>query len=158
MNLAVAVYEKLKLKVGEDGAVAILDYVDSKVEETAVTKLDLAKVESSLGSEIQRVESSLGSEIQGVESSLGTEIQKVESNLGVEIHNLRAEIQRVENKLEAAIQQIRAEIRELESRIDIKMNSLEWKMKLHSLALGALIVVTNPKVLDILGKLLGIIK
>lgn len=136
MNLAVAVYEKLKLKVGEDGAVAILDYVDSKVEETAVTKLDLARVES----------------------SLGTEIQKVESNLGVEIHNLRVEIQRVENKFEAAIQQVRAEIRELESRIDIKMNSLEWKMKLHSLALGALIVVTNPKVLDILGKLLGIIK
>ncbi|MEW5766734.1 MAG: hypothetical protein AB1797_03795 [bacterium] len=140
MNLAVAVYEKLKPKIGEDGANAIVDYVDSKIEETAVTKLDLMTVEN----------------------NLGTEIQKVENNLGVEIHNLRTEIQRVENKLEAEIQQLRTEMSSMESRlkaeIEIKIKDIEWKMKAYFLALVTLMVITNPKVLDILARLLGIIK
>lgn len=165
MNLAVAVYEKLKSKIGEDGASTILDYIDSKVEETAVTKLDLTKVENSLGIEIHN----LGAEIRRVEGKLGTEIQRVEGKLEVGIQGVRseiqrleikfeAEIQRVENKLDVAIQQLRAEMREMEARLRAEIRDGQWKMKLYFVAIGALIIITNPRVMDMLGTLLGIIK
>lgn len=154
MNLAVAVYEKLKPKIGEDGASALLDYVDSKVEETAVTKLDLTKAENNLeveihnlGTKMQRVEGKLEVEMQGVKS----EIQRVEIKF-------EAEIQRVEGKLEAAIQQLRAEMREMEARLRAEIRDVQWKTKLYFGAIAALIIITNPRIMDILAKLLGIIK
>lgn len=161
MNLAVAVYEKLKPKIGEDGASALLDYVDSKVEETAVTKLDLTKAENNLeveihnlGTKMQRVEGKLEVEMQGVRS----EIQRVEGKLEAEIQGVRSEIQGLEGKLEAAIQQLRAEMREMEARLRAEIRNVQWKTKLYFGAIAALIIITNPRIMDILAKLRGIIK
>ncbi|MEW5766736.1 MAG: hypothetical protein AB1797_03805 [bacterium] len=183
MNLAVAVYEKLKPKIGEDGANALLDYVDSKIEETAVTKLDLTKTENNLGveihnlgSKIQGLEGKLEVEIQGVKSEikglegkLEAEIQRVEGKLEAEIQGIRSEIQRLEgklgteikrleDKLDGAIQQLRAEMREMEARLRVEIRDVQWKTKLYFGAIAALIIITNPRVMDMLAKLLGIIK
>ena len=56
MNSTVEVYEKLKATVGTEGAKALVEYVDSKVEREAVTKVDLNNVETSLRAEIKEVE------------------------------------------------------------------------------------------------------
>ena len=103
-NSTVEVYEELKSKIGEKGAKVLIEYVDNKIEKTAVTKLDLANVENSLRSELTSVENSLRSEF------------------------------------------------------DKRITDLEWKMKFYFLAIGALIIFTNPKIIDLLLKILGVIK
>ncbi|MDI6794061.1 MAG: hypothetical protein QME81_14570 [bacterium] len=144
MNSAVAVYEKLRPTVGEEGARVLVEYVDSKIEKTAVTKLDLEQVNNTLRAQIIEVEKRLEAKIADVENRLEAKIAGVESRL-------EAKITEVDNNL-------RALIAEVEKRLEARIITLEWKMKLYFLALGALIIITNPKIMDLLAKLLGIIK
>ena len=88
-NSTVEVYEELKSKIGDRGAKILIEYLDSKIEKTAVTKLDLTNVENSLRTEIKEI---------------------------------------------------------------------DYKMKLYFLGIAVLIIITNPKIIDIAARVFGLIK
>ncbi len=154
----VDLYEKIKTKIGDEGARILIEYVDSKIEKEAVTKLDLKDTEDEVKSEINRVEVELRNEINRVENELKSEINRVEVELRNEIsrveNELKSEINRVEVELRSEINAVKSELRNEINKIDLKVKDLEWKMKLYFIIIGILIVVSNPKVLDLFGKLL----
>ncbi len=78
------------------------------------------------------------------ENALREEIFAVESRLRKEISNL-----------EIALRQ---EISGVESRLDRRITDMEWKMKLYFAVIAALIILTNSKVMEIAGRILGFVK
>lgn len=54
MPTVLELYEKLKPKLGEEEARALLEFVEASVERKAVTKADLQRTELTLREEIQR--------------------------------------------------------------------------------------------------------
>ena len=128
-NSTVEVYEKIRVKLGEEEARALLDYVDARIEREAVTKLDLKETEDSLRSEMQKI---VGN-VQEVENSLRSDMQKMENSL-------RSDMQKMENSLRS------------------EMKDIEWRSKLYFILIGALIIITNPKVLELIGRVMGLVR
>ena len=62
-------------------------------------------------------------------------------------------------KLRRRVEQIELKMATKEDlkRLEVMVLSLDWRMKLYLIAIGALIILTNPKVLDFLGRLLGLV-
>lgn len=44
------------------------------------------------------------------------------------------------------------------SKLDKRISDLEWKLKLYFILLAVLIVFTNPNAIELLGRILGLIK
>ena len=74
-------YEKLKPKLGEEEARSLLEFIESTVEQRAVTKADLQQTAASLREEMRQLEGALREEIRQVDASLREEIQKVRADL-----------------------------------------------------------------------------
>ena len=70
MPTVLELYEKLKPKLGEEEARALLEFVDASVERKAATKEDLQRTTSALREDLQRTESTLREEIQKVKVDL----------------------------------------------------------------------------------------
>ena len=60
---------------------------------------------------------------------------------------LREEIVGSENRLREEIH-----------RLDRRITDMEWKMKLYFAVIAALIILTNPKVMEIAGRIFGFVK
>jgi len=70
MPTVLELYEKLKPKLGEEEARSLLEFIESTVEQRAVTKADLQQTAASLREEIRQVDASLREEIQKVRADL----------------------------------------------------------------------------------------
>ena len=70
MPTVLELYEKLKPKLGEDEARALLEFVETSVQDKAATKDDLERTASSLRDELHRNEAVLRKEIQEVKVDL----------------------------------------------------------------------------------------
>jgi hypothetical protein len=81
MPSVLELYEKLKPKLGEDEARALIEYVETSVEQRAATKADLQEA-------VSRVEVSLREEIHKAESSLRGETHRVREDM----QSLRADL------------------------------------------------------------------
>ena len=66
-NSTLEVYEEIKEKLGDRGARILIEYLDSKIEKSAVTKLDLTNTENSLRNEMKDIENRLRTEIREIE-------------------------------------------------------------------------------------------
>ena len=152
---AVEVYEVLREKIGEEGAKSLIRYVDEKIERRVATKDDLEKSELSLKNYIDTVRSDLEKQINSVKYDLEKQINSVRSDLEKQINSVRSDLEKqidtVRFELERRLDTIKAD---LEKRIA----SSDWKTRLYFAVLAVLIVVTNPKVLELVGKVLGIAK
>jgi len=157
-NSTVEVYEKIRVKLGEEEARALLDYVDARIEREAVTKLDLKETEDSLRSEMQEMENGLRNDMQKIvgnvqemENSLRSDMQKIVGNVqGVE-NSLRSDMQKMENSL-------RSDMQKMENSLRGEMKDIEWRSKLYFILIGALIIITNPKVLELIGRVMGFVR
>ena len=81
MPTVLDLYEKLKPKLGEEEARSLLEFIESTVEQRAVTKADLQQTAASLREEMRQLEGALREEIRQVDASLREEIQKVRADL-----------------------------------------------------------------------------
>ncbi|MEO5358185.1 MAG: hypothetical protein H7844_12940 [Nitrospirae bacterium YQR-1] len=67
-----------------------------------------------------------------------------------------------EGNLQLVETRLSGEITKVETRLSGEMkvlkSDLEWKMKLYFLVLAFLIILSNPRALDLISKLLGIVK
>ena len=81
MSTVLELYEKLKPKLGDAEARALLEFVETSVEQRAATKEDLQRTASGLKEDLLHTEAALRKEIQGVETVLRKEIQEVRVDL-----------------------------------------------------------------------------
>ena len=63
-------YEKLKPKLGEEEARALLEFVEASVERKAVTKEDLQRTELTLREELRRIDQALREEIHQLDQKI----------------------------------------------------------------------------------------
>jgi predicted nucleic acid-binding Zn-ribbon protein len=77
-------YEKLKPKIGEEEARALLEFVEASVERKAATKEDLQQTELALREEIRRVDQALREEIHKLD-------QKIEA-IKLEMATVKADV------------------------------------------------------------------
>jgi len=114
MSTVLELYEKLKPKLGDAEARALLEFVETSVELRAATKEDLQRTASSFKEDLQRSASSLKEDLLHTEVVLCKEIQGVEVVLCKEIQGvevvLRKEIQGVEAVLRKEIQEVRVDL------------------------------------------------
>jgi hypothetical protein len=81
MPTVLELYEKLKPRLGEEEARSLLEFIESTVEQRAVTKADLQQTAASLREEMRQLEGALREQIRQVDASLREEIQKVRADL-----------------------------------------------------------------------------
>ena len=81
MPTVLELYEKLKPRLGEEEARSLLEFIESTVEQRAVTKADLQQAIASLREEMRQLEGALREEIRQGDASLREEIQKVRADL-----------------------------------------------------------------------------
>lgn len=95
--------------------------------------------------------------VEFVESSVKEAAATKEDLLRSET-TLREEILAVEGRLRQEILRVQSEFREDINRLDRRIADLEWKMKLYFAVIAALIIFTNPKVMEIAGRIFGFVK
>jgi RNA polymerase-binding transcription factor DksA len=120
MSTVLELYEKLKPKLGEEEARALLEFVEASVERKTATKEDLLHTEVALREDLQRTELTLREELRRVDQSLREEIRQVDQALREEIRQvdqaLREEIHRLDHKIDA----VRVEI------ATVKADLIKW--------------------------------
>jgi hypothetical protein len=70
----------------------------------------------------------------------------------------KEDLLRFEAALREEISGFKKEFREEINRLDRRITDLEWKMKLYFAVIAALIILTNPKVMEIAGRVFGFVK
>ena len=136
---AVELYERLKPHLGEGETKALIEYVDGKIRGEVATKEDLLLVKGDLEGKIQEVREEIHEvreEIHGVQVSLEAKIQGVRDELV-------GKIQGVKDELKAEIQGVREEV---------------WKLRVLVIVVLVVVIVLNPKVLELVGRILGVTK
>ena len=74
-------YEKLKPKLGEEEARALLEFVEASVERKAATKEGLQQTELTLRDELRRVGQVLRDELRQVDQALRKEIHQLDQKI-----------------------------------------------------------------------------
>lgn len=107
---SIELFQMVKEKLGEKEAKSLVDFIESKVENTFeeqesffASREDVLRVETQIREEILKVESRMKEEILKVETRLREEVIKVETRLREEVikveTRLREEILKVQNKI-----------------------------------------------------------
>jgi len=94
MPTALELYEKLKPKLGEEEARALLEFVEASVERRAATKEDLLRTETALKGDLLRTETALKEDLRRSEAALREEIHRLDQDF-------REEIARLDQKIDA---------------------------------------------------------
>jgi len=99
MSSVLELYEKLKPKLGDAEARALLEFVETSVEQRAATKEDLQRASAGLKEDLQRTASGLREDLQRTASGLKEDLQRTASGLKEDLLHteavLRKEIQEV---------------------------------------------------------------
>ena len=81
MPRVLELYEKLKPKLGEEEARALLEFVEASVERRAATKEDLQRTELALKEDLQRTELTLREELRRVDQALREETHRLDQKI-----------------------------------------------------------------------------
>jgi regulator of protease activity HflC (stomatin/prohibitin superfamily) len=127
----------------------------------AEQKADVQQLRAEQKSEAQQIKAEQKSEAQQIRA----EIQNVRAEQKSEAQQIRAEIQNVRAEQKSDVQQLWAEIQLLRSEIQLVKTELEGKItnlssqsRLYFVILLSVIIITNPKALELISKIFTIIK
>ncbi len=81
MPTVLELYEKLKPKLGEEEARALLEFVEASVERRAATKEDLLRTEGALKEDLLRTEGALKEEMARLDQKLREEIARLDQKI-----------------------------------------------------------------------------
>ncbi|HID62882.1 MAG TPA: hypothetical protein EYP49_09125 [Anaerolineae bacterium] len=134
----VGVYELLKPRIGEQEAKSLLHFIEDrtvhlvrdKIAKGLAAKEDIAHLERVTREDIACLERVTREDIAAVKEDIA--------------------------RLEIATKEDSARLEKKIVGLGQELRNLEWRMRIYLVAIGALIVITNPKVLDLLGKLIGL--
>jgi len=88
------------------------------------------------------------------------DMEKVRQSPAASIIRIEGRLDAIEARLDRDMvtrAEFKEELTNLRSDLRIEFKDEIWKLRLYIILLGVLIVLTNPKVLELLGKLLSII-
>jgi gas vesicle protein len=146
----IGTYKLLKDKLGDEAAEAILKYIDVATKTNVATKEDLlasrAESKQNLGD--------VRDELKNDTAQLREELYNVRDELKGDIAKLRDELYKVRDELKGDIAKLRDELYKV--RDDLKDEMFRIKIILYVLI--AITLITNPKIIELLGKALGIFK
>lgn len=125
---ALKVYETLRGKIGEEESRTLIEWVEESIESGAATKADIAVLQERMATK---------ADLTALKEGMTTKVD-------LEGMATKADLEVLKERMAT-----KADIAALKDEI--------WKLRLALLGIAILIVATNPKVIEILGKLLGII-
>jgi len=179
-TLPVEIYDTLERKVGRDDARAIgkviefsFNAIERKAEDVAIrkkfelkdeltkelaSKADVLLVKTELKAEIDSVRGDI--EKLGVElrAEFRAELRAEINSVMTEINSVRAEIRTEINSVRAEIISVRAEIGRTRMEIDNKLDKLDAKFRIYFLILLFTVIIMNPKSIELITKLLSLLK
>lgn len=147
--------------------------IKEELTKELVTKEDLAKFEGRLNERVTAVEltakedvAKLEGKLTAVEGRLSERITNVEGKLNERISSLEGRLNekiaavegRLNEKIAAVEGQLSERIASLEGRMNERFTTMDWKMRVYFLILLFTILLTNPKALDLIAKLFGLVK
>jgi hypothetical protein len=132
----VEVYERLKSRLGEEETKVLLSYVEETARGAAATKEDLLETKAALKEEIRASDAALREEIRASDAALREEMV-------------------------ARFEKGEREVASLKEQIAVIKVTMATKEDVHQIrVLGVIIlaavVLLNPRVLEIIGNLLGV--
>ncbi len=168
-TLPIELYDLLERKVGKDDArevgkviLASFDAIEQRSEAVVVqkkaeikeeltkeltTKEDLIKSEGRLNEKIAAVEGRLNEKIAAVKEDLA----KLEIRLNEKIAAVKEDLTKLEGRLNERITAV-------EGRLNERLTAMDLKTRIYFLILLFVILLTNPKALDLIAKLFGLVK
>ncbi|WP_420264501.1 hypothetical protein [Candidatus Magnetominusculus dajiuhuensis] len=165
-TLPIELYDLLEKKVGREDArevgkliLASFDAIDKRAETVVVqkkaeikeeltkelaTKEDLARSEGRLNDRITSLEGRLSERISSLEGRLNERISSLEGKMNEKISSLEG--------------RLNDRITSLEGKMSEKFTDMNWRMKVSLIVIISVILLTNPKSLDLIAKLFGLVK
>lgn len=145
----VEVYEVLKPKLGDQETKFLLRFIEDRtvhlvrdeIAKGLVTRDDLTRELAPIRDDIARLDQridGLDQRINELDQKITTEVTRLDQKISTEFSHLD--------------QRITTEV----ARLERQMLVFQSQTRLYLLAIGALIILTNPRVLDFLGRLLGL--
>jgi len=129
-------YRLLREKLGDEATAALLQYIHEVAQTHVATKEDIYKLREEMKDEIHKLRDELKGDIATVREELKGDIAAV-----------RAEMYQIRDELKGDIAQIREEMRgEL------------FRVKAILYVVIALVILSNPKVTDTLGRIVDFLK
>jgi hypothetical protein len=124
MPTLLELYEKLKPKLGEEEARALLEFVEASVERRAATKEDLQRTELALREELHRLDQALREELRRIDQALREELRRIDQALREELHSME---QTLRDDLRLMDQTFRGEIHRIDQKIEVtKADLIKW--------------------------------
>ena len=143
----IEIYNALKERLGEEQTRLLLRYIEETSRANVATKEDLLTTETGLLAEITKIR-----------EDLREEIAKLREHLLGEIAKVREDMARLETALRQELAQVEIRLRDDIHRFRDELKSEDFKIKTILYVLIVLLLITNPKLVELLGRVLGIIK
>ncbi|MBF0319079.1 MAG: hypothetical protein HQL01_04660 [Nitrospirae bacterium] len=157
-TLPIEIYDLLERQVGKEDArdvgrilTASLDTIEIKAN--ALVEQKKAEIKDELTKELATKE-----ELAKLEGRLNEKIAAVKEELAKLEGRLNDKVTAVEGRLNEKIAAVKEELAKLEGRLSEKLTAMDWKMKVYFLILTFVVLLTNPKALDLIARLFGLVK
>ncbi|HXF05467.1 MAG TPA: DUF1640 domain-containing protein [Blastocatellia bacterium] len=144
---AIETYNLLKERLGDETARALLRYIEASTQANVATKEDLYRLGEKLGGDI----SANKIEILNLREELKGDIAALRQELKGDIAALRQE-------LKGDITDVNQELTSSIAALQLEMTRGLYKVRTILYLLIALILVTNPKIIELLTRVLGVFK
>ncbi|MBF0567404.1 MAG: hypothetical protein HQK95_00915 [Nitrospirae bacterium] len=184
-TLPIEMYDMLEKRVGKEEArdfgkllTASFDAIEKKAETVViqkkaeikeeltkelVTKEDLAKLEGRLNEKVAAVkedlvklEGRLNEKITAVALSTKEDLAKLEGRLNEKVAAVKEDLAKLEGRLNEKINAVKEDLVRVEGRLNERFTAMDWKMRVYFLILLFVMLLNNPKVLDLVAKLFGV--
>ncbi|MBF0515930.1 MAG: hypothetical protein HQK97_02265 [Nitrospirae bacterium] len=175
-TLPIELYDMLERQVGKEDARAAgklilttFDTIEDRAETVAIqkkaeikeellnelaSKEDLAKLEGRLNEKINAVKGDLVK----LEGRLNEKINAVEVRLNEKIAVIKEDMAKLEGRLNEKIAAVNERVTALDGKMTEKFTDTNARIKIYFLILLFTILLTNPKALDLIAKLVGLAK
>ncbi len=157
-TLPIELYDLIENKVGKDDArevgkviLASFDAIEQRAEAVVVQKK--AEIKEELTRELTTKEDLIKSEGRLNEkiAAVKEDLAKLEGRLNERITAVKEDLAKLEGRLNERITAV-------EGRLNERLTTMDWKMRIYFLILLSVMLLTNPKALDLIAKLFGLVK
>ncbi|MGC8719377.1 MAG: hypothetical protein ACP5TY_05145 [Thermodesulforhabdaceae bacterium] len=134
-----------------------LEIKDELTKELA-TKADIARLEGeikTLRQEIQTLRADLEGKIESSRADLEGKISNLKVDFEGKISNLKVDF---EGKISTLKADLEGKISALKADLEGKISSLRMEFRIYFIAILAVIILSSPRAIDLIGKLLGVLK
>jgi len=140
---AIEVYEAIKDRLGTEGARKLLDHIDRQLGDRVATKEDLRYLREQMATkgDLTRLREQMATkdDLNYLREQMATK---------EDLNYLREQMATKDD-----LNYLREQMATKEDLI-----KLEWRFKLYIILLAVLIIITNPRVIELFGRIIGIVR